>query len=190
VATVLKRGVKVVDRGGEGWRLASRVGPETLELNELSEVLFMSWLRGDPLDHRVIMRIVQQVEEDVEDLRSLLARGPEAVTGDRVLRRAFERVLQTAIEGCVDLLRHVVSGLGLGVAEYYRDYVEICRERGVVSSGVAEKLLELMPVRHALLHRYREVDYAALWGAAQMVVELAPRLVEEVRRYLEARGGA
>ena len=189
IATILKRGVKVVDRGGEERRLAGRVEPETLELNELSRVHFMEWLEGNPLDHRVIGRIVAQIREDVEDLRYYLGRGLEAVRGDRVLRRAFERTLQTAIEGCIDLLRHIVSGLGLGVAEYYRDYVEISRRRGVVSGEVADKLLELIPVRHALVHRYREVDYARLWGAAQAIVELAPRLLDEVRRYLRAAAG-
>lgn len=53
------------------------------------------------------------------------------------------------------LLRHIVSGLGLGVAEYYPDYIEICRRRGIISNEVAEKILELIPVRHMLVHRYR-----------------------------------
>jgi len=186
VATVLKRGIKVIDRGGEEEKLLRKVEPDALEVGELSEVHFAKWLEGSALDPRVVERIVAQVKEDVEDLRSYLSKGMEAVASDRTLRKAFERTLQTAVEGCVDLLRHVVSGLGLGVAEYYRDYVEICRAKGVVSSEVAEKLLELVPVRHALVHRYREVDYAKLWRAAQAVVEVAPRLVEEVRKYLEA----
>lgn len=60
----------------------------------------------------------------------------------------------------------MVSGLSLGVAEYYRDYVEICKRRRVISSEIAGKLLELIPIGHMLVHRYRGVDYLKLWRAA------------------------
>jgi len=37
-----------------------------------------------------------------------------------------------------------------------------------------------------LAHRYRGVDYGVLRRAAQTVVEVAPMLIEEVGKYLEA----
>lgn len=184
ILTVLKRGIKIVDRDNETQKLVSKIEPEILELNELREIHFVKWVEENPLDFRVIERIVSQIQEDIEDLRCYLARGLEVILSDRTLRKAFERTLHTAIEGCIDLLRHLVSGLGLGVAEYYRDYVEICRRRGVISNEIAEKLLELIPVRHMLVHRYRELDYTKLWRDAQTIIEVAPKLIEEVRRYL------
>jgi len=114
-----------------------------------------------------------------------LSRGLEAVVEDKTLRKAFERTLQTLIGGCIDLLRHIVSGLSLGVAEYYRDYVEIAKRSGAISEETAEKLLELIPVRHVLIHRYRDIDYVKLWRNAQTAIEAASRLLEEVRRYLK-----
>ena len=185
VAAILGRGVKIVDRSGWVQRLLSKIEPEVQELNELGEAHFAKWLEGNPLDPRVVWRIVAQILEDVNDLKGYLGRGLEAVTSDRTLRKAFERTLQTAIEGCIDLLRHLVSGLNLGVAEYYRDYVEIPKSRGIISGEVAEKLLELIPTRHALVHRYREISYERLWRDAQIVAEIAPKLVEEVRKYLK-----
>jgi len=41
-----EEGVRIVDRGGEGQRLLAGVGPETLELNELSEIHFARWVEG------------------------------------------------------------------------------------------------------------------------------------------------
>jgi len=174
-----------VDRGNMEQELLSRVKPETLELNELNEIHFRKWVEGDPLDLRVISRIIVQIGEDLQDLERYLSMGLEAVVRDRTLRKAFERTLQTLIEGCIDLLRHIVSGLGLGVAEYYRDYVEIARRSGVVSKETVEKLLVLIPVRQALIHRYRDVDYEKLWRDARTAVDTASRLLEEVRSYLK-----
>jgi len=185
VASILKRGIKIVDREGTEQRLLERIAPETLELNELSEIHFRKWVEGDPLDPRVMNRIIAQIQEDVQDLEQCLSRGLEAVVRDKTLRKAFERTLQTLIEGCIDLLRHIVSGLSLGVAEFYRDYVEIAKRSGAISEETAERLLELIPVRHALVHRYRDVDYTKLWRGAQAIIEAGSKLLEEVRRYLK-----
>jgi len=61
VASILKRGVKVVDRGGVVEKLLGRVGLEVLELGGLSEIHFAKWVEGNPLDPRVIGRILSQV---------------------------------------------------------------------------------------------------------------------------------
>jgi len=184
-ASILRRGVKIVDRDNMEQKLLERIAPEVLEVNELSWIHFRKWVEGDPLDPRIVNRIVAQIGEDLRDLEQYLSMGLEAVVRDRTLRKAFERTLQTLIEGCIDLLRHIASGLGLGVAEYYRDYVEIAKRNGVVSGETAEKLLGLIPVRHALVGGYRDVDHTKLWRDAQTAAEAASRLLEEVRRYLK-----
>ena len=181
---VLRRGIKLLDRGSFEQELIRRTKPDFVEVYEECEKTFASWLKGNPLDEEVVSRIVAQVSEDVEDLKELLKRGKEGVFGDRIFRKAFERTLHTAIEGMVDLLRHLVSSLCLGVAEYYRDYVEICREREVISGEVAAELLKLIPTRHSLIHRYGVDDYDRLWEDAERAVRLWKRLEEEVRRYL------
>ena len=185
IAAILRRGVRIVDRDNRERDLLKKIKPETQELNELIHTHLAKWIEGNPLDARLIARIVAQIQEDLEDLYRYIDKGLEAVVSDRTLRKAFERTIQTAIEGCIDLLRHLVGELNLGVAEYYRDYVEISRARGVISSEVAEKLLELIPTRHQLVHRYREVNYRKLWRDAQTLVEIAPKLIEEVRIYLK-----
>lgn len=185
VATILKKGIKIVDRDNTEQKLLNQIKPETLELNELSEIHLRKWVEGDPLDLRIMNRIITQIQEDVQDLKRYLSKGLEGVMRDKTLRKAFERTLQTAIEGCMDLLRHIVSGLSLGVAEYYRDYVEIAKRNGVISEETAEKLLGLIPVRHALVHRYRNIDYTKLWRDAQTTVEAGSKLLEEVRGYLK-----
>jgi len=128
---------------------------------------------------------VTQIGEDLRDLEQYLSIGLEAIVRDKTLRKAFERTLQTLIEECIDLLHHTVSGLSLGVVEYYRDYVEIAERNGVISGETAEKLLELIPIRHVLVYRHRDIDYAKLRRNAQTTIEVASRLLEGVRRYLK-----
>lgn len=184
---ILSRGVRLLDRGGYVEKLMEEIGTETVDMLENEEASFQAWLRGNPLDEFLIKRILAQLTEDVEDLKEFLERKPEVISLDKNLKKAFERTMQTSIDGIIDLLRHVISGLSLGVAEYYKDYIEISRGRGVISAETAEKLLELIPTRHALVHRYREIDPQKLWSEAGGIVKTAVKLHDEVRRYLQKR---
>lgn len=183
VLKVVKEGVKLVDVGGCEEALLGSIGSEVVEVNEDVVGLLRSWLStGDPVDERVIASIIAQVQEDVAYLMGLLKEhGVEEVSGDEHMRRAFERALHTGVEGVFDLIRHVVSGLRLGVAEYYKDYVEIACRSNVLSDGVAEEVLDLVGVRHTLVHRYRGLNYDELWSKAESLVDLWPRVLEEVR---------
>ena len=182
---ILSRGIKLIDRGMFEEKIRMEIEPETIDLLENEKAGFQAWLKGNPLDEALLKRIITQISEDVEDLKELLKRDSEKVKLDKILRKAFERTVQTSIEGAIDLLRHIISGLNLGIAEHYKDYVEISREKGVISVETAKNLLELIPIRHSLVHRYREVSYEKLWLEAKRIVETIPKLQDEVKKYLQ-----
>jgi len=184
---ILKKGIKLLDREKvHEEQLREKVPVEVIDIMENERTDFQMWLRGNPLDETLLKRIITQLSEDVNDLREILGeKRLEDLRLDKNLRKAFERTLHTSIEGATDLLRHIISGLNLGVAEYYRDYVEICRERGVISHKTAEGLLELIPTRHMLIHRYRELDHSKLWIDAKKMTETWPIMQQEIKRYLQ-----
>jgi uncharacterized protein YutE (UPF0331/DUF86 family) len=143
------------------------------------------WLHGNPIDETILKRIITQLSEDMHDLHEVISKkSPEDLRHDKPLKKAFERTLHTSIEGVIDLLRHIIFGLNLGIVEYYRDYVEISREKGVISNETAESLLELIPTRDMLIHRYRELDYSKLLDDAKKIVETWPKLQQEIKEYL------
>ena len=185
---ILRRGVRILDRGGWEERLKGQMLAETVEVLENERAGFQMWLHGNPLDEALLRRIISQLSEDVNDLQEIMEeRSPEDLRRHKNLRKAFERTLHTSIEGAIDLLRHIISGLNLGVAEYYRDYVEISRDEGVVTNETAERLLELIPTRHMLIHKYRELDYPKLWADAQKIAQLWPKFQQEVKEYLSRK---
>jgi uncharacterized protein YutE (UPF0331/DUF86 family)/predicted nucleotidyltransferase len=181
-------GIKLLDREAHEEDLKNKLELETIDLIEDERAGFYAWVKGNPLDEALIKRIITQLCEDVEDLEAFLKRDIGDVKLDKNLRKAFERTMQTSIEGSIDLLRHIISGLNLGVAEYYKDYVEICKEKGVIGVETAERMLELIPTRHILVHRYT-IDLQKLWLDAKILVETIPKLREEVRNYLKGKLG-
>ena len=181
----MARGVKLLDRGGYEQKLRSQVGHEPIEVAENEKTSFTSWLKANPVDEATIKRIYAQLQEDLEDLRELKQKGLDQALADKNTRKAFERTLHTAIEGMLDLLRHVTTALNLGTPEYYRDYVEIARRKGVITEQTAKTILELIPTRHTLTRRYRELDYRKLWSDADKAIQAIPSLMQEVKDYLK-----
>jgi len=186
---VLKYGVKVCEDNEEVIRLLGEFSSDVVEVLDLERQDFVRWLRSsDPIDESVIKSVIVQVEGDVGYLRRLLGtKGVREVVESEDLRRAFERALHLAIEGIVDLLRNVVSGFSLGVAEYYRDYVEIAKRNNVISRESAENLVGLLDLRYRLIHRYRGLNYSEMLERAKSLIDLWSNVLREVKRYLAER---
>ena len=178
-----------------GVNLASLVPhlEELVEVRYLESLATQHWLKGDPLDLERLRRIESRIYEDAEDLKELLSKGLNEVLADKHLRKSFERTLQTLIEGMLDLLRHLSSGLNLGIAAYYRDYVELCVKAGLISRRVGDAIASLIPLRHALVHGYRNLNYEELWRRAEEAIRTAEELwgatVLAIKAYAEWRDG-
>lgn len=185
ILKIVEEGVEIVNRGVDLQKLVSH---EVIEVREVERGLTKIWLHGNPLDVEVLRDLVGRINEDINDLEEILGMDFQHVIGDKHLRRSFERVFQTLLEGCIDLLRHVIAGLDLGVATYYRDYVEIAERSRVISSETAHKLKSLIPIRHLLVHRYRRLNYEELWRLAREAVETARILIYEIRISLRRYG--
>ena len=186
-AKILRRGIVIL---GDVDEVARSIRPDVVEVLELEKDHFHHWLKNmNPIDENVMVSIISQVESDIRFLREVLRKNADEIARDEVLRRAFERALHTAIEGIIDLLRHIVSGLSLGIAEYYRDYVEIAANNNVISREVAERAVGLIELRHRLVHRYRGLNYGEMLKKAKELTTLWPRILNEVRNYLRRAFG-
>jgi len=185
---IVREGLELVNRGLDLSHVLSTDG-EIVEVHELEEVTCKSWLKGNPVDVRVVREIIARINEDVEDLKEILMLEHERVMRDKHLRKSFERTLQTLTESLIDLLRRIVAGLNLGVAIYYRDYVDYAEKAGVISGDTAEEMRRIIPIRHSLVHRYRSVNYEEVWKASEKLRVIAEKLIAEATAYLKGRGG-
>lgn len=183
---ILREGVKIIDRGVNIYEVIPS-SSEIVEVYELESAATSVWLKKDPIDMGLLREIEARIDEDVRDLKELLEMGRDRVLANKHLKKSFERTLQTLIEGMVDMLRHVVSGLNLGVATYFRDYVNIARNRGVISEETSNNLRRLIPLRHTLVYKYRGLRYDELWREADTSVKTAGKLVREVKKYLKTK---
>lgn len=181
---IVKEGVEIANRGLNLSRILPTDG-EIVEVYELEEEMCKSWLKGNPIDIRVVREIIARINEDLEDLEELFKLGYGKIMEDKHLRKSLERTVQTLIESMLDLLRHIVAGLNLGVATYYKDYVDYAERARIISSNTATEMRKLIPMRHALVHRYRTINYEEFWKTAENLRVTARKLIDEITTHLK-----
>lgn len=180
---ILSEGVIIINRG-----VKLNVDVEAVEVYELEmETCSKQWLKRNPIDIMIIRNIISRIKEDINDLQELSSIGYEKVKSNKHLRKSFERTMQTIIESMIDLLRHLVTGLGLGVAAYYKDYVELAKNENIINTQTSKNILELIPIRHTLVHRYRHLNHKELWKNIEKTIKTARKIVEEVENYLRSK---
>lgn len=140
---ILSEGVEIINRGVN---LSSLIN-QTVEIYELEQTSSSrSWLRGDPIDLLTIRDIISKIFEDANDLHEILEFGYDRVISDKHLKKSFERTMQTLVESMIDVLRHIVSGLNLGIPAYYKDYIEFAKQGNVISEKTELYLKRLIPI--------------------------------------------
>lgn len=101
----------------------------------------------------------------VDELRSFQreARSFQVYTEDARLRRAVERVLQVAVEVCLDVGRRIITLGGFRYAEDNQDVFRVLAQEKIVPDKLLHALLEMARFRNLIVHDYAKIDDAKVY---------------------------
>lgn len=167
---ILKKGLKLVDKGGyedEAWREVAIALPEVKALQSLIyEVGLRSLDCG--LNKDLLKSRGYEIVERVATLKEeILSKSREEILASRLYRSSMERCVHVAIEAMLDICRHIVSAKKLGLPETYRELVELASNAGFMPEGLAERIKELVGLRNLLIHRYMAIEFDKLYREAK-----------------------
>jgi len=137
------------------------------------------------LDREKLFLQMERLEERIlklKEIREKLQENPE----DSLLVPAAERLLQTAIEACINIGNHVISGLGLKIADTYREVFSNLYDAEILSNETSQKLLDLVSFRNRLVHMYWEVEKEEVFAKLNEI-EIAEKFATEIHRYLKTK---
>ena len=117
------------------------------------------------VDPEVVRRRLRRLDETVQRLRDLAARGREELLGDPVAQAAAERLLQVAIQIVLDIGAHVLSERGVVDWEEYRQIPDRLGREGILPEALARSLAHAAGQRNILVHLYLEVDPELVYRA-------------------------
>lgn len=108
-----------------------------------------------------------RLEETIERLEGVRARGEDAYLADPELRAMAERWLQLAIQACLDLGAQIVSEQSVPPPSSYADVFKALGERDVLPKELAGRLGDAARQRNLLVHLYMEIDDRAVFASLQ-----------------------
>lgn len=115
---------------------------------------------------------LQRLEQMLEQLEEVRSAGEEAYLDDTRQRLATERLLQLAIQICIDLGAQVVSEQSAAAPSNYSDVFKILGDKEVISADVAERLGNAARQRNLLVHLYMEIDDSAVFASLAYLDDL------------------
>ncbi len=135
---------------------------------------------------QVVIERAAWVRSMLDDLRSLPLESLEEFAADRRNPAAAESFLRRALEGLMDLGRHVLAkGFGEGVVEY-KAMADRLHQNGVLSVSGAALLTEMAGYRNRLTHFYGEVTHDELRAIGLSQLGDVEKVLDEILAWLRA----
>jgi uncharacterized protein YutE (UPF0331/DUF86 family) len=91
------------------------------------------------------------------------------------------------IEAALDINAHVIAEAGGAVPDdYYGGFVKL-GEIGALPRDLADSLAPSAGLRNRLVHEYAGLDDARVLASIGVLLDLYPRYIQAIERYLEAQ---
>ena len=132
----------------------------------------------------VVLEKATWVRAMLDELRRLPLTSLEEFVSDHRNPAAAESFLRRALEGVLDLGRHILSkGFGEGVVEY-KKVAERLAANGVVGPDTGRRLVEMAGYRNRLVHFYSEPTHPELYEICVSQSADVEGVVEEIVGWL------
>jgi len=78
-----------------------------------------------------------------------------------------ERLLQLAIEACIDISNHLIARNCWGKPNNYREIFQVLTDQGVLSKDLGKKFQDVASFRNILVHHYFKLDRKLVYNILQ-----------------------
>ena len=117
------------------------------------------------IDKAKILDQLRMLDADLQKLREKAKLSLQKYLAEPDTQSVVERRFQTATEACVNIGNHLISRLGLRMAEDYASVFESLFEGGIVSEELSDKMKDMARFRNLLVHLYWKLDHKKVYAA-------------------------
>lgn len=110
------------------------------------------------VDPALVLRKISRVRNNLSRLRKREKISLKSFKEDLDIQDIVLHNLQLTIQGCIDIGSHIISEEGWGIVGSLSEIFYILREKGVINSELAEKMISMTGFRNILIHEYDEVN--------------------------------
>lgn len=137
---------------------------------------------------RIKSRFVELRKRLVELETKFKPLSEEKLVTDETLYNAAEHHLQVAIQICLDVANHLVSGLGLPAPKKQASEVFFTlAKEGIISEKLASIMKLIVGYRNIIIHEYLEVERHYTYENIQSGLRDLSQFAKEIEMFLEKR---
>ncbi len=122
--------------------------------------------------------------EYIGDLRELQSVNLEEYQANKLIRKAVERTLHTAIEACLDIGHHVITRERLRSPEDNKDVFVVLGEEQIIPRDLAARLVDMARFRNLLVHEYTRLDNTVVYGILKKRLGDIDEFAQKISTYL------
>jgi uncharacterized protein YutE (UPF0331/DUF86 family) len=122
--------------------------------------------------------------EYIGDLRELQSVNLEEYQANKLIRKAVERTLHTAIEACLDIGHHIITQEGLRSPEDNKDVFVVLGEEQIIPRDLAARLVDMARFRNLLVHEYTRLDNTVVYGILKKRLGDIDEFAQKIAAYL------
>ncbi len=123
----------------------------------------------------------------IERLNQHIKRLQELNKTKNTPKEAIERNLQLAIEDCIIIGNHLISGFSFKRPETYKGIFQVLEEERVINGEVAKEMMILVGVRNRLVHVYWEVKENEIDSIIGNL-EIFDKFIKQIFSFLKKKG--
>ena len=113
----------------------------------------------------VLARKVARVMDKLQRIAEVGPGSLDQMRQDRSRRDLLAFYLALAVEDCIDIAEHVIAEHGWGAPDSYGEAFRLLAQHGVLSSSLAELMVQAAGMRNAILHEYEGIDWTRVHAA-------------------------
>ena len=139
------------------------------------------------IEAEVLRSRLRRLDRCVQILRSLAGTPLARFVADEALRDRAERNLQVAIQACLDVASHLVSGLGWGDPGSYEEALVLAGSKLGLPTSFLDEFRKVAGLRNLLVHDYLNVDPARVHACLGRIDDFATFAQAVVARFPDSR---
>lgn len=142
------------------------------------------------IDPTLVIRKINLISEDLNELLSLSRKSLEEYLASRVDEVLAERYLERAIGRMIDINYHLITESGHSPpSDYDQSFIELGK-LGILPAALALQIAGCAGLRNRIVHEYDEIDPRKVYEGLQAAVQDIPQHLAHVHQYIERPPGA
>jgi len=129
---------------------------------------------------------IEKLKEYINNLKVLKGITSQKLINDLDKRLKAERLLQLAIEACIDIAELVIVDQRLPSPVDSGDAIEILGKKGIIDAKFSKDFAKAVGFRNILVHDYVDIDYKEVADKINNRLGDFDRFAQEVAKFLTA----